>query len=738
MANYSNPIIIDDDEEILPTSYNHIENINRTLNSIIESSFVSIPPIFDSQIEQYDTSNLNISPWANNTFDWDKDIINHNKTTFGHDEFRETQREIINAILSKRNVFVTMPTGGGKSLLYQLSSLILGGITIVIEPLVSLIEDQVTILKRLGISVEFIGAGQKNETEIYKDLCSPTIQSKIIITTPEKIMLSDKFISIMDKLYETNKLSLFVIDECHCVSIWGHDFRPQYKNLSDLKKRYPKTPILSLTATATLDVKIDIIKILNLQCEKDRVVSFTSSFNRPNLSYKVLPKKTKTIIDEIEKFINDEHSEHSGIIYCLSKKDCENVSSKLSEKNFKCDYYHAGLTTDRKNTVQNQWLNNELQFICATVAFGMGINKPNVRFVIHYSVPKSLEGYYQESGRAGRDGYPASCVLFFSKRDVQILQNMIHTSFKNQVFDQQLALKAETKTVLKNNMTKLRELVLFCYNSTDCRKVLMSRYFGERLKYTSGSCNLCDNCQSMMETKLKNFDNLALGIINAIKSLQLHQHDIPKTTLIEFLKGRVRNNPLEKPYHKINGYGTFKHISASFMDRVIDEMFVRKIIDETYVHMRHGVIAHLILGKDELIQDLKDKKTSIEIMISTSEINQSKRKHVMKESLQAKRQKLINKQSTLKENLISSLQLLKATICDEEYILCNDGARKINFLFPDLVIRLMAEKLPHNSSEFKHICNMDDEDTYKFAARFISKIDEFKKKYPLIHQINKQ
>lgn len=598
------------------------------------------------------------------------------------------------------------------------------------EPLVSLIEDQVTILKRLGIPVEFIGAGQKNEVDIYKDLCSTNIKTKIIITTPEKLILSERFISIMDKLHQKNKLSLFVIDECHCVSIWGHDFRPQYKNLSDLKIRYPNTPILSLTATATLDVKIDIIKILKLDSEIENVVAFTSSFNRPNLSYKILPKKSKTIIDEIDKLIKNDHNGQPGIIYCLSKKDCENVSNKLSERGFKCDYYHASLTLEKKKIIQNQWLNDELQFICATVAFGMGINKPDVRFVIHYSMPKSLESYYQESGRAGRDGYPASCILFFSKRDSQILQSMIHSSFRNQFFNQQLILKTETKTVLKNNLIKLKELILFCYNTTDCRKVLISKYFGEKLRYISGSCKSCDNCQNIKKTKKRNFDDLAIAIINTIKILIHHKQSTSRTVIIDFLKGCIKNSPLEKSYHKIAGYGSFKYTSASFIDRVIDEMFIRDMIDESYTYMIHGVVTYLILGNDNSIQDLKNKKTSIEIMVCTSEINRPKRSIIRKEILQAKRQKQEDKLSILREKLISSLQILKNKICEEEYIICDSNTRKINTLFPDYIIRLMVENLPKNHLEFKEVCNISDEDSYKFAARFINNIHEFKEKYP--------
>lgn len=722
MTDYFNPIIIESDDED--------DNRNDMLINETVSSFIEIPSISDSDIEQYDPSNLSTSLWSIGSFKWDRDIINNNKLIFGHDKFRETQREIINAIISKRNVFVTMPTGGGKSLLYQLPSLILDGVTIVIEPLVSLIEDQITILKRLGIPAEFIGAGQKNEIDIYRELCSPNNKTKIIITTPEKLIISDRFISIMDKLHQKNKLSLFVIDECHCVSIWGHDFRPQYKNLSDLKTRYPNTPILSLTATATLDVKIDIIKMLNLQSDKENVVSFTSSFNRPNLSYKILPKKSKTIIDEIEKIIKDDHEGQSGIIYCLSKKDCESVSSELSERGFKCNHYHAGLTSEKKKLIQNQWLNDELQFICATIAFGMGINKPDVRFVIHYSIPKSLECYYQESGRAGRDGHPASCILFFSKRDVQILQNMIHSSFRNQVFEQQLMLKTETKTVLKNNLMKLKELILFCYNTTDCRKVLISKYFGEQLKYISGSCNACDNCQSVMKTKSRNFDELAIGIVDAIKNLIEHKQNTPKTAIIEFLKGHIKNNPLEKPFHNINGYGAFKYTSASFIDRVIDEMFIRKIIDETYTYMRHGVVTHLILGKKEYIQDLKSRKIHIEIMVCTSEIDRPKRTRVRIEALQAKRQKQENRQLALKEKLVASLQLLKNKISEEEYVICDSNTRRINSLFTDSVIRSIVDFLPSNHSEFKTLCGLDDKDTYKFAARFINKIHEFKEKYP--------
>ena len=370
------------------------------------------------------------------------------KQYFGYDTFRPLQQEIVQSVLDKHDCVVLMPTGGGKSLCFQLPALLQNGLTVVISPLISLMKDQVDALTGMGIQAAMINSSQ--EREEIDTVIEKTRQGviKILYIAPERLALSS-----FETLLHSLPVCLFAIDEAHCISEWGHDFRPEYRNLKYLRSKFPNIPIIALTATATKKVQADIVTQLDLPKPK----IFTSSFNRPNLRYEVLPKKDsfKTISSLIGS-----HPDQSAIIYCFSRKDTESIAEKLVALGYHAGTYHAGLSTEKRRTNQEKFIRDEIQIMVATIAFGMGIDKPDVRLVIHHSLPKSIEGYYQETGRAGRDGLPARCVLLYSAAD----------KFKHDFFIRQLA-DSEEKVHVQNNLNQSVE-----YGTMrDCRRKLDRR-----------------------------------------------------------------------------------------------------------------------------------------------------------------------------------------------------------------------------------------------------------------------
>jgi len=379
-------------------------------------------------------------------------MLNLLKTNFGFDQFRPLQEGIIQCVMARRDAFVLMPTGGGKSLCYQLPGLMMPGLTLVISPLISLMKDQVDALKANGIPAEFINS-TLTRAEIAKIQTDAQLgKIKILYAAPERLILPE-FQLFLKKI----EVSLMAIDESHCISEWGHDFRPDYLNLKMLRDIFPEVPVMALTATATKRVREDIIHQLSL----DKAKIFISSFNRPNLSYTVLAKKD-SYGQLLEIF--SEHRNESAIIYCFSRKDTENLAADLRGEGLKALPYHAGLESEERRTNQERFIRDEAQIIVATIAFGMGIDKPDVRLVIHYHLPKSIEGYYQETGRAGRDGLPSKCVLFYSSAD----------AIKQQYFIRQI----EDENERKNTYRKLDQMVEYCELAT-CRRQHLLSYFGE-------------------------------------------------------------------------------------------------------------------------------------------------------------------------------------------------------------------------------------------------------------------
>ncbi|KAH0448347.1 hypothetical protein IEQ34_022147 [Dendrobium chrysotoxum] len=510
-------------------------------------------------------STVVIADWSG-TFEWDTLADDTRFNIFGISCYRANQREIINAVMSGRDVLVIMASGGGKSLCYQLPAILRDGITLIVSPLLSLIQDQVMGLMALGIPAYMLTSATSKDDEkfIYKALEKGDADLKMLYVTPEKISKSKRFMSKLEKCHNAGRLSLISIDEAHCCSQWGHDFRPDYKNLGILKIQFPHVPLVALTATATYKVQTDLVEMLHIP----KCVKFISTVNRPNLFYKVHEKSSvgKVVIDQIAEYIRSSYpNNESGIVYCFSRKECEQVAKELREHGISADYYHADMDAVAREKVHHRWSNSKLQVIVGTVAFGMGINKPDVRFVIHHSLSKSMETYYQESGRAGRDGLPSECILYYKPSDVPRQSSMVF--YEN------------------SGLQNLYDIIRYCQSKRSCRRSAIFRHFGEPLQDCNG---MCDNCAYGTELTEIDVTGHAKALVHLLKDMQEHEQRATMLQLVDKLKVKMKelgasSNPTPD-------------LKKEQLEQLVIQLLLDRVLKEEFQHTAYATNAYVTIG----------------------------------------------------------------------------------------------------------------------------------------------
>ncbi len=584
------------------------------------------------------------------------------KEYFGYESFRPLQRKIIDAVFAGNDNLVIMPTGGGKSICYQLPALLLPEITLVISPLIALMKDQVDGLTANGVPAAFLNSSQHESEQqaIFNRIEKNEL--KLLYVAPESLQVIDRFLN-------DGKVSLIAIDEAHCISSWGHDFRPAYTQLGYLKNRFPTTPLIALTATADKATRKDICNQLNIP----NALKHIASFDRKNLSLEVRPGIKR--FEQIEDFIERRKNE-SGIIYCLSRKNTEEVAARLSARGYKAEAYHAGLGHMDRIKIQEDFINDRSQIICATIAFGMGIDKSNIRWVIHYNMPKNLEGYYQEIGRAGRDGLASDTLLFHSYADVVQLQKFAANS-KNE--DVQLA--------------KLERMKQYSEAFT-CRRKILLNYFGEFKEDDCGNCDICRNPPLFFDGTL-----IAQKALSCIYRLQGQE---PITLVIDVLRGSQNEGVLEKNYQQVKTYGAGKEISWRDW-----QQYIIQLINIGYIEIAFHKYNHLQLtplAKTVLFDGAK---------VRLAKIPDEKENKIQQET-----------PSKRKDNsLFEKLRQLRLRIAQEEGI-------PAYLIFNDATLKEMEKERPMTDEDFMNINGVGRKKMQDYGYQFIKEIISYKKEKP--------
>lgn len=577
---------------------NNNYNNNKTINKI-NDQVNSHQAIISDAIQTRNTKNYKIAEkekWSE-PFEWDRKAQMNLLKYYAYNKFRPNQKEIINAVMSDKDVFVCMPTGGGKSLCFQIPALMKKGITIVIMPLISLIFDQYTQLTALGINC----VSTKNDSikEIIKKLSfdNDGITVKLLLTTPEKIVQSNEFKRLLNEFYNDGLISRFVIDEAHCLSKWGNEFRKDYLELSYLRRSYPKVPLLALTATAPIEVREDVINKLGFVDG----LFFKQSYNRENLMIIIKKKQDKEAAKEISEIINKQFKNKSGIVYCSTKDNCENLTASLKKSGINCAYYHAGMNEELRNDVQHNWKNDEILVIVATCAFGMGINKNDVRFVIHQSLPSSYENYYQEIGRAGRDGEKATCFLFYNFADKKTLEY--------------LQSKHDGGTLVTiRNYRRINQILDFCEDNITCRRKNILKYFDE--DFDEKKCKkMCDCCASntlSSEIVENNYSAEADIILKMARTLLKRNLEVTSNQLATICLGNKDKNKSIQNFMSSSEFDkdliSKLNINADTIKVIIRRLLISEYLDEKpKSYSNKHLVVRIALGKKYLDEIAKHK-----------------------------------------------------------------------------------------------------------------------------------
>jgi len=589
---------------------------------------------------------------------------------FGYSSFRPHQETVIQRLIDGEDGFVLMPTGGGKSLCYQIPALHRPGVGIVVSPLIALMKDQVDTLQANGVSAAFFNSTQNSEQA--KQVLHQLQQGELdlLYVAPERLV-SDQFL----RRLETVNIALFAIDEAHCVSQWGHDFRPEYIKLSVLRERFPDIPLIGLTATADRQTREDLVKQLSLQDAPHYIVGF----DRPNIRYTILEKQKPML--QLTKFLEQRRDE-SGIIYCLSRKRVEEVAASLAVAGYSVAPYHARIPNDQRQAVQDDFLRDKLQIVVATVAFGMGIDKPNVRFVLHYDLPKNIEGYYQETGRAGRDGLPAETLLLFGSSDISTARFLIE--------------KNDNEEQRRIEFHKLHAMVGFAEALT-CRRRVLLEYFGEHREQACGNCDVClDPPQTYDATD---------AVYNALVCVDQLQQGYGVNHVIEVLRGAKTKKIRTLGHHELASYGIGKAMSEEAWQSIM-----RQLIHQGFVYQ--DISQHSILKLQDLAQSVFDKSRTVHIAQPRTRLK------IKAGSID------LDETATHARKLFNQLRKLRKELADGEGI-------PPFVIFGDATLKLMSERRPMNDDELLGINGVGEHKLASYGMDFLDVIAEYCMEYGL-------